>query len=255
MRAKTIDAIKAHAVAVYPEESCGLVIKQGKKEVYQPCDNVHPEPKEGFRIRDNDYGVAMETGEVLAVVHSHPDASNKPSEGDLVMIEEMQIPWLIVSVYKDLLDGGKVVAGDVLKIDPSEYEAPLEGRMFYHGVLDCYTLVRDYYKRVLSQELPNFDREDGWWEDMKGPNLYLENFEKAGFTTVPGGLRDIQEHDVVLMEIQTSKPVNGPNHAAIYVGDGKILHHLHGRLSSKDVYGGYWQNVTRCVIRHKEFWK
>jgi hypothetical protein len=28
-----------------------------------------------------------------------------------------------------------------------------------------------------------------------------------------------------------------------------ILHHLHGRLSSRDVYGGYWREVTRDVIR------
>jgi cell wall-associated NlpC family hydrolase len=43
-----------------------------------------------------------------------------------------------------------------------------------------------------------------------------------------------------------------PNHAAIYLGNNTILHHLVDRLSSKDVYGGYWLKATVCVLRHKE---
>lgn len=40
-----------------------------------------------------------------------------------------------------------------------------------------------------------------------------------------------------------------PNHAAVYLGDGLMLHHMYGRLSSRDVYGGYWREVTRLVVR------
>lgn len=29
-----------------------------------------------------------------------------------------------------------------------------------------------------------------------------------------------------------------------------MLHHMAGRLSSKDIYGGYWQEVTRLVVRY-----
>ena len=55
--------------------------------------------------------------------------------------------------------------------------------------------------------------------------------------------------DVILMQIRSQNGV--PNHAAIYLGDGLILHHLHGRLSSRDIYGGYWQEVTRHILRYK----
>jgi cell wall-associated NlpC family hydrolase len=48
--------------------------------------------------------------------------------------------------------------------------------------------------------------------------------------------------------MQVASPV--PNHAAVYLGDGLILHHLQGRLSSRDVYGGYWQKVTTHALRH-----
>ncbi|WP_043946890.1 NlpC/P60 family protein, partial [Ralstonia solanacearum] len=40
--------------------------------------------------------------------------------------------------------------------------------------------------------------------------------------------------DVILMQVRA--PV--PNHAAVYLGGVQMLHHLHGRLSSRDVYGG-----------------
>jgi hypothetical protein len=46
--------------------------------------------------------------------------------------------------------------------------------------------------------------------------------------------------------MQVASPV--PNHAAVYLGDGLILHHLQGRLSSRDVYGGYWQKVTTHIL-------
>ncbi|MEG1734013.1 MAG: phage tail protein, partial [Comamonas sp.] len=56
------------------------------------------------------------------------------------------------------------------------------------------------------------------------------------------------------------------NHAGIYLGSGTLaeapglhpvpnamLQHLYGRLSERVVYGGYWQECTRAVVRHKDF--
>ena len=37
---KTVDAIKAHALAEYPRECCGLLIAQGRKELYCLCVNL-----------------------------------------------------------------------------------------------------------------------------------------------------------------------------------------------------------------------
>jgi cell wall-associated NlpC family hydrolase len=59
-------------------------------------------------------------------------------------------------------------------------------------------------------------------------------------------LRNLLPGDCFLMQV--ASPV--PNHAAVYLGDGLILHHLQGRLSSRDVYGGYWQKVTTHVLRY-----
>lgn len=98
-----------------------------------------------------------------------------------------------------------------------------EGRPFLHGLFDCYTLVRDYYKRNFQIFLPtNIQRDWEWWN--KGQNLYLENAKDCSFIES----NDIQKHDVLIMNINS--PV--PNHAAIYLGEGKILHHMSGRFST-----------------------
>lgn len=111
-----------------------------------------------------------------------------------------------------------------------------EGRPFIHGLFDCYTLVRDYYKRKFNIFLPtNIQREWEWWN--KGENLYLENAKDCSFEEVS----DIKKHDVLLMKINS--PV--PNHAAIYIGDGKILHHMAGRFSTiQELTFSYKQKIS-----------
>ena len=101
----------------------------------------------------------------------------------------------------------------------------------------------DWYKRELGIQLGDYFRRDQWWD--KGENLYLENFEKEGFTEIP--IMEVKRGDLLLMQL--ASPV--PNHAAIYLGDQVVLHHVQGRLSSKDVYGGYYLKNTACALRHE----
>ena len=65
-----------------------------------------------------------------------------------------------------------------------------------------------------------------------GYNLYLDNFAKEGFSEI---VADVQPGDLILMNLGSKVP----NHAAIYLGDQLVLHHV--QLSfSRDVYGGYY---------------
>ncbi len=103
----------------------------------------------------------------------------------------------------------------------------LTGRRFEHGVTDCYTLFRDAY-HLAGIEMPDFHRGDDWWRH--GQNLYLDNMEATGFYRV--ALTEAQPGDVLLCCFGSSVP----NHAAIYCGDGELLHHIPEQLSKREVY-------------------
>lgn len=225
-----IEDAKAHAQQSYPHESCGVVVVVKGKERYIPCRNIAS--GSNFAIHPEDYADAEDKGVVTKIVHSHPNASPKPSQADVRSCEETGLPWLIVSVP----------SMETYEFEPTGYKTPLLGREFSHGVLDCYSFIRDYYAQVLNIKIPDFDRTDNWWQ--AGDNLYLDGYQKAGFERVD----DLQKHDVILMKV--ASPV--PNHGAIYVSNNIIEHHQVNRLSSRDVYGGWYQKISVMNLRHKD---
>lgn len=228
-----------HAKEQMPREACALgVVVKGRLRLFI-CPN-QSENMDEFCISADDWIKAEELGTIACIIHSHVDCSNLPSVADKVACEHIGLPWYIVSLVDDSWN----------EIVPTGYVPDLIGREFYHGVVDCYTLCSDWYKINRNIDLPHFHRKDDWWAN--GENLYVDNFESAGFEKLPtiDGELDFasaQPGDAFLMQIQSDVP----NHAAIYLGDGVIIHHLHGRLSSRDVFGGYYQKHTTHILRYK----
>jgi len=222
--------IRSHAERDFPREACGLIVVRKGRKRYIPCRNV-AERNEHFIIHAEDQVAAEDIGEIVMVVHSHPNIPAVPSQADLVGCERSGVPWGIVNWP----------TGAVHEFKPSGYVPPLYGRVFSHGVLDCYSFIQSYFSETLGITLPDFDRPDEWW--LKGQSLYLDGFASAGFVLVD----DMKQHDVLLMRV--ASPV--PNHAAVHLGDGLIGHHQMGRLSSKDIFGGYVQKVTTHTLRHR----
>lgn len=233
MRKHILSAIQAHAAEQYPREACGLVLAVGRRHEYVPCTNTATDPGEEFRIAPEEYAAAEDRGRIIGVVHSHPDATSRPSTADTAQCEASGLAWHILSWPE----------GDLRTIVPTGEMQPLIGRPFVHGTWDCWGLIRDWYQLERGITLPDFERADGWWE--RGDDLYMRHHQEAGFEQVTDGT--LQVGDLILMQIQ-SKQVN---HGAIYLGDGLLLHHLHGRLSSRDVWGGYWAERARLVVRYR----
>lgn len=232
MTDELLQEMLAHARQEAPRESCGVVIVWKGRERYVPCRN-RAQGSEHFEIHPEDYAAAEEQGEVVTIVHSHPTMAPQPSQADLVSCETSGVPWVIVNP----------ITGAWQRCEPSGYEAPLVGRVFSFGVLDCYSLIRDYYRRELRIELRDVARQDGFWR--RGEQVYLENFARVGFARVDD--RDLRPHDLVLMQLSSDVV----NHGAVYLGGDRILHHVMHRLSTRDVYGGYWRQVTAMTIRHE----
>ena len=106
-----------------------------------------------------------------------------------------------------------------------------------------YVFLDDNENPVMVSDLLDFHRSDDWWK--RGENLYLDNFAKAGFTQTEQS--QLKQGDVILMTINSSVP----NHGALYLGDGLILHHVHGRLSTREVFGGYYLKNATHYLRYE----
>ena len=87
-------AAMQHAEAEAPKESCGLLVMLDGAEHYWPCKNLSEED-DVFILDPMGYAAAEDTGEVLAVVHSHPDAPALPSKPDKKACTQYGLPWFI----------------------------------------------------------------------------------------------------------------------------------------------------------------
>jgi proteasome lid subunit RPN8/RPN11 len=223
---------EAHALAEYPRESVGLVVSTKGKPRYIACRNLSDDP-DRFILHPEDYAAAEDIGEIAVIVHSHPDAGPEPSNHDLASHATSRTAWWIVGIQQGVATWHEM---------PASGELPLERRVFVHGVIDCYTLVRDYYRMELGITLMDFHRDDEWWHN--GGNLYVDNFEKAGFLQVDSP----QEGDLLVMAIGSPTPCHG----AIWLPGDVILHHFYGRMSCKEVYGRAYRECTTHILRHRE---
>lgn len=246
MNKKALAAAAAWAEKEYPNEACGLFAGG----TFYPCENSAEDPANDFRISAQEWARVEDIADVTEIVHSHPDQRCNPSESDRASCEALGLPWVILEIRE-----GKF-SGESFRLKPSGYEAKLVGREFKHGFHDCLSVILDYYKREMGIELGDYKRDDNWWNN--GQDLYRELLPKAGFVRVDG--EPLQQGDIILMQIRA--PV--PNHAAVYLADGIIasepehypspgciLHHMYGRDSRRDPYGGYWLENTVGVWRYE----
>lgn len=260
LKQATIKQILKHAEEGYPKEICGVIVTNGNKEMYVRCDNISTDPTEEFKMCPDSYIAAEEYGDIVGIVHSHPDGTTVPSQHDIAVISrnreiELEIdpdmpatPWHIVSWPE----------GDYRQVMPEVMES-LIGRPFVHNVWDCWSTCEAYYKRYHGLKFPKVNREDLWWENKDGPSLYEDNYQNWGFYKV----ETPKVGDMIVMQIGRSYH---PNHAGIYLGDTLtefegntfhpglplFLHHMYGKKSCVAVFGGQWNHRSRMILRHKD---
>ena len=232
MNEQTQADVILHAREEFPREACGLLMVVNGKERYRRCRNLAVGTDQ-FVMDPVDYATAELSGDILAIVHSHPSTPAEPSQADLVACEASGLPWHIVAIPSQRW----------AYLEPTGYRAPLVGRTWSHGVLDCYAIIRDWFAIEKQIALPDFARHDEWW--LRGENLYLDNFAAAGFKTITAD--QLQPGDVILMRVFS--PV--PNHGAVYLGDNQVIHHVQNRLSCREPYSIFWRNRTTHFLRHE----
>jgi hypothetical protein len=236
MNEETRAAAYDHAAAHFPKEACGLVVIVKGRERFWPCANISEFGNDQFILDPNDYAEADQAGEIVGVFHSHIYLPPTPSEADLVGCEATGLRWYILALP----------TGAWSQFEPTGYQAPLVGRVHCWGTLDCWTIVLDWYKRERNIDLINLPRAPNFW--LRGENILGDNYTRAGFAVIDED-DPLEVGDVILMQTGDSP---FPNHVALYIGDDVILHHAEHRLSSRDVYGGWYKKHTVKVVRYAD---
>lgn len=237
-----LEAAMSHAAdeARRGRESCGLVFGGG----YRREPNLAPNPAEGFALASRSVLEMEASGLPWAVVHSHPHPLHPcPSALDMEQQLASARPWAIVPVG----EGGD--PAEPFWWGPEVPPPPLVGRPYRHGVTDCYAVVRDWWRLERGVELPDHPREWAWWEaGAEGPDLYERHFRAAGFKEIAAAEAGVG--DCLLLQVRSPTP----NHAAVIVEPGLILHHPGGdrphdpaRLSRRDLLARWTPHVVRAV--------
>ena len=77
--------------------SCQNLIKKQDNIIYGPCRNLAKEnPEFSFVIDPDDWAHYEDQGEVIGIVHSHPDGELKFSETDIASCNHLDVDFYLV---------------------------------------------------------------------------------------------------------------------------------------------------------------
>lgn len=225
-----IDEIREHFEKEYPREGCGVIgIVKGKKKWF-PCKNI-ANNDEDFIMSSDDYFNVVKRADVLAIVHSHPDAENTASTYDIKNCNALGIPYWIFS-YPDM---------ELNIVEPEQRTNPLIGREYEFGVTDCFEAMRDYLKEQNINIPPRAPFEDNWWENEL--DYFSEDIIKNW-----GGIKvdTPQKNDVLIFKIKAEVP----DHCGVYLGNDIFFHHAENRLSCRENLYPFWAKYIVGIYRH-----
>tara|TARA_R100000664_G_scaffold13807_1_gene21902 strand:+ start:4711 stop:5100 length:390 start_codon:yes stop_codon:yes gene_type:complete len=120
------------------------------------------------------------------------------------------------------------------------YYDSLIGLEWEYGKVDCYSLMRNYFKS-LGVELPDYVRPENL-ETCE--SVFLNQLPKKGFVQI--SIHNRQPHDVLVMRLGTKTAM----HAAILLPHEKILHQKQESLSCIEPFNSYYVKRTEAVFRY-----
>lgn len=227
-----IEEIRKHFEKEYPREGCGVIaIVKGKKRFF-PCTNV-AEDYEDFKISYKDYFEVKKKYDIIGIVHSHPDATNKESLSDIQHCNATGIPYYIFSYP----------AMELNILEPKKNFQPLIGRAYEFGTADCFEAMRDWLAEANINIPPRDAFEDDWYKNTDHNYFSEENIKRWNHKKVDTP----QENDVLIFQIDADVP----NHCGVYLGNDVMFHHAHNRLSCREPIVPMWKKYLVGIYRYE----
>ncbi len=228
---KYLEDIRQHFEEWYPKEGCGILLASKGKISWHPCNNV-AETENDFVIDSKQYINLSHQGDIVGIVHSHPDGSSEASGNDIKYCNTLKIPYYIFS-YPEM---------DLNILQPQSETKLLFGREYEFGVNDCFEAMRDYLAEQKINIPSRAAFEDDWWE--KGLDYFTDEIiQDYGYSRVEGNM---QKNDVLIFTINACVG----NHCGVYLGDDIFYHHAENRISCRENLYPFWKQYITGVYRY-----
>ena len=95
------ESFKHYAIKLLPQEACGLVALIDGEEKFWPCENLADDKQKFFMVNPDDWAECEDSGDILGVLHSHPNGPEIASEADKKACEYIGFPYYIYSIKTD----------------------------------------------------------------------------------------------------------------------------------------------------------
>ena len=235
------ESIKRHALNEVPKECCGLIIEDKGAEQIYPCRNSSEKPAKHFSINPSDYVKASVRGKIKAVYHSHNSENEKFSVNDMFNSRAHKLNYILYNTVKDSFSF----------FDFKKNKTFLYNRIFKIGKSDCYTIVKEYYQNLGIKLDGENTLGNDWYKE--NPNLISELFKlnktnpNLPIVELPPDSQ-LKEHDVIVFEFIKGA---GPNHVAVYLGDGNMIHHPRNRYPCIETLNPIYKKKMYKIYRHE----
>lgn len=234
--------IREHALEESPKECCGVLVeKESRLELYK-CPNYSERPTSHFYISAPHYLKASRRGNVSAIYHSHTSENENFSDNDKKNSVAHQTTFVLYNTVKN----------SFLCYDPTKNKTLEINKEFKIGECDCYTLVKDYYKK-LKIDLEGINSFGNDWH-LKKPELIQELFglnknnPSLPIEELPKNA-PLKRHDVLVFELREG---SGPSHVGVYLGEGILYHHPRNRYPTTEILRNQYFEKLYKIYRHKE---
>lgn len=113
--------------------------------------------------------------------------------------------------------------------------------------LDCFGVVVLFYKEILGIKLPDYTGYDGNWYRIGSDAVLTDKLNESA--AVWRSVGTPEKYDILVFKFSSKVP----NHCAIYMGNGMMLHAYENTPVVLDRFNSFWKSRLFNIMRIIEY--